>query len=314
MTNAEYESARAAVLAGGDPPAELLDDCRRTVALLVRTAGLPAHYSPVGVWSDEAVDEVYADWVAARLIARGQLLAMLQRAPALRVFRRMAETSVRQHLIDGLQRSQSANLYDRVAQLLTDDERFTATSSGTARHWRQVDGPQTPFEGDDRRLAAVAWSLGDFRVIRYDANARKLSPVLDADDLESFVSGLLQAGTMTAGTITRALKLRFAVEDPAPTTEIDAVAHAHAGPDPQAEVLIAELVTATLAELTTRQAQVLLGIEREVAGRQLAVQLGCSTGTISHERSQIADILARLGTDAPDVLNRVLEALFIENA
>jgi len=314
VTDAEYASARAAVLAGGDPPAELMADCLRTVRLLVRTAGLPPHYSPVGVWSDEAMDEVCADWVAVRLVDRGQLLAMLQRAPALRVFRRMAETSVRQHLVDGLTRSQSANLYDRVARLLDETERFAGSGSGSGRLWRLADGPDTPFDGDDRQLLGVAWAMGEFHVIRYDAEARKLSPLLEAEELERFVGGLLEAGTMTTGTIMRALRLRFAIEDPAPAGELDAAADASTRPDPEAEVVIAELVTATLAELTTRQAKVLIGIDNGVPGRELAVQLGCSTGTISHERGRIAAILARLGTDAPEVLKRVLDALFTENA
>src|SRR4051794_7758529 len=126
MTKAEYAAARAAVLVGEDPPAALLDECRRSVGLLIRNAGLPAHYSPDGVWSSEAVEEGYADWVAARAVGRGQLRAMLRRAAVLRVFRRMVETSVRQHLIDGLQRSQAANLYERVTRLLAEDDRFAA--------------------------------------------------------------------------------------------------------------------------------------------------------------------------------------------
>lgn len=289
-------------------------DCLRTVRLLVRTAGLPTHYSPVGVWSDEAVDEVFADWVAVRLVDRRQLLAMLQRAPALRVFRRMAETSVRQHLVDGLTRSQSANLYHRVARLLEENERFAASGTGGGRLWRLAEGQETPFDGDDRQLLGVAWAMGEFRVIRYDADAGKLSPLLETDELERFVSGLLEAGCMTTGTIMRAIQLRFAIEDPAPVGALDAAADASTGPDPEAEVVIAELVTATLAELTMRQVEVLIGIDKGVSGQELAVQLGCSTGTISHERGRIAAILARLGTDAPEVLKQVLDALFTENA
>ncbi len=311
MTEAEYTSARAVVLAGGDPTAALMDDCRQTVRLLVRTAGLPAHYSPVGVWSEEAVDEVFADWVAARLVARGQLLAMLQRAPALRVFRRMAETSVRQHLVDGLTKSQSANVYQRVARLLAESERFSNVGSGAGRLWRLRGGPSEPFEVDDTRLLRVAWSLGEFKVIRYDAAARKLSPLLAGDDLDRFVAGLLEAGAMTTGTLMRALRLRFGIEDAVPPGDLDA-AVAVAKDDPYAEVLVGDLVTTTLAEFTMRQAQVLVGIENGTSGRDLALQLGCSTGTISHERSQIAVILARLGADAPAVLNGVLNALFVE--
>lgn len=119
---------------------------------------------------------------------------------------------------------------------------------------------------------------------------------------------------MSTGTIMRALQMRFAIEDPAPAGELDVAADASTGPDPEAEVVISELVTATLAELTMRQAKVLMGIEQGITGRELAALVGCSTGTISHERGQLAEILARLGTDAPVVLKQVLDALFTENA
>jgi hypothetical protein len=312
MTEAEYTRARAAVLAGGDPPQELLEDCRRTVALLGRNSGLPAHYSPYGVWSDEAIDEILADWTAVRLIERGQLLAMLQRAPVLRVFRRMAETSVRQHLIDGLKPSQAANLFDRVSRLLADDDRFTSSGSGTGRLWQAADGPATPFDGDDRRLLGVAWSLGEIHVIPQNLAARRLSPLLTAEDLDRFVAGMLGAGTMTAGTIVRALRLRFGLsEDEIPGELADALPAAI--PRPEAAPLVAELVTATLAELTDRQARVLVGLSQDLTGRALAMQLGCSTGTISHERRRLEDLIQRLGANAPEVLKQILDALFREN-
>jgi hypothetical protein len=314
MTKAEYEQARAAVIAGGDPPALLIADCQETIRLLIRTAGLPTFYSPTGAWNDEAVEEVFADWVAARLVGRGQLLAMLQRSPVLQVFRRMVETSVRQHLVDGLRRSQSANLYERVEKLLVNDPKFVSVGSGSGRLWRVVEGPERPFEGEDQKLLGVAWGLGDFAVIRYDIDAKKLSPLLDAGDLDRFVTGMLQAGAMTAGTIMRAMRMRFSLDDQSPPTEFDAERHARAGGDPGVEVLVADLVTATLSELTARQAKVLVGVVNDVPGRELAQQIGCSTGTISHEKAQIAEILARLGTDAPNVLKQVVDALFIEEA
>jgi hypothetical protein len=313
VTDAEYAMVRAEVLAGQDPPAALLDDCRRSVELLVRTAGLPAHYSPDGVWSPEAVEEVYADWVATRGVERGQLRAMLQRAPVLRVFRRMVETSVRQHLIDGLKRSQATNLYERVTRLLIEVGRFTSHGSGAGRLWHLADGPEAPFDGDDRRLLGVAWSLGEFRVIRYDPQARKLSPLLEAEELERFVTGMLAAGAMTAATIVHALRLRFGLDPDEPPGELDDGLHSGGSADPQAAPIIEELVTATLAELTERQAKILMGRDRNSSGRELAVQLGCSTGTVSNELRRIEDILARLGTDAPEVLKHVLDALFHED-
>jgi len=287
----------------------LLADCRRSVGLLVSNAGLPAHYSPYGVWNREAVDEVFSDWIAVRAVGRGQLRAILQRAPALKVFRRMVETSVRQHLIDGLKPSQAANLYERTVELLSSGD-FGSRGSGTGKLWHLADGPFDPFDGDDRQLLAVAWSLGAFEVIRYDLEARKLSPLLSADDLERFVVGMLSAGSMTAATVVRAVKLRFALDDDQPSGDLEDALHVIAAPEPQSAPVIAELVTATLAELSQRQARVLMGTSKEVPGRELAARLGCSTGTISNELRQIREILTRLGADAPYVLKEVLDRLF----
>jgi len=312
MTEADYQAARTRVLARKDPPTELLEECRRIVGLLIRTSGLPPHYSPYGVWSEEAIEEVLADWIEARLMSRGQLLAIMQRAPVLPVFRRMAETSIRQHLIDSLKRSQAANLHARVTRRLSEDERFKGLGTGGAALWMLRDGSAEPFAGNDRDLVAVAWSLGEFHVIRYEPDAGKLSPLLEAEELDHFLVGMLGVGAMSVATIMRALRMRFAVEDHAPEEELD---HEQEGSrrEPESEVVIAELVTATLAELTQRQAEVLVGVDEGLSGSDLAQQLGCSTGTISHERRQIEDILARLGTDAPAVLKLVLDALFKDN-
>jgi hypothetical protein len=311
VNESEYTRARAAVIGREEPPAFLLEECRRIVGLLVRTSGLPRHYSPYGVWSDEAIEEVTADWIATRLIERGQLLAMMQRSPVLNVFRRMAETSVRQHLVDSLKRSQAANLFRRVSAMLAEEEHFVEIDAGTDV-WCLAEGPRERFAGDDRELSALAFSLGDFRVIRYDPEARKLSPLLGAEELGRFVAGVLEGGAMDPGTIIRALRLRFAIEEPAGEEEFDPEQRDQAT-GPEAEVLLAELVTATLGELTWRQSEVLIGIDAGTSGEELASRLKCSTGTISHERRQIEDILARHGTDAEPVLKLVLDALFIDN-
>jgi DNA-binding CsgD family transcriptional regulator len=312
MTPEEYTRARAEVLAGADPSPELLADCLQTARLMIRTSGLPAHYSPLGVWSEEAIEEAFADFTAERLLGRGQLLAMLQRAPVRPVFRRMLETALRQDLIDRLERSQSANLYVRINQLLADAERYTSSGSGPGQLWQLRDGTAVPFTGDDRGLAALAWSLGEFTIIRYKRDARKLSPLLDSDELARFLDGLLAANAMDIATICRAPKLRFALDDPAqaeplpPDIAADAI-----GADPQQALMQRETATAALAELTERQLQVLLGAERGESTRELAVRLHCSTGTISHERGRIAEVLARLGGDAPGVLKEILDALLI---
>jgi hypothetical protein len=312
MTPEQYTRERAEVLKGASLSAELLADCLRTARLMIKTSGLPRHYSPLGIWSEEAVEEAFADFVAERLIGRGQLLAMLQRAPAQPVFKRMLETALRQHLIDRLQRSQSANLYARVNQLLVDSGRYESTGSGTGRLWRLSAGTATPFAGDDRALASLAWSLGEFKIIRYKPDAKKLSPLLDSDELTRLLDGLLAASAMDIATICRALKLRFALENPAETEPLAPDIHAEGiGADPQQTVLQREVATAALAELTERQLQVLIGEERGESTRELALRLGCSTGTVSHERGQIGAALARVGGDEPGVLKEILDALFI---
>jgi hypothetical protein len=313
MTSERYIEARQAMLAGAEPPSELLAECRRVAGLMIRTASLPAHYSPLGVWSEEAIEEAFADFTTERLIGRGQLLAMLQRAPVPPVFRRMLETALRQHLIDRLERSQSANLYGRIAQLLEEHDAYTATGSGSGRLWQLTDCPSDPFNGDDRALASLAFSLGEFTVIRYQPDARKLSPLLDTDELTRFLDGLLASGAMSLATIMRALKLRFSLDDPAAAGELDPDTRAAGGlgEDPQQILLRREAATAALAELSDRQTEVLIGIERKETTRELALRLRCSTGTISHERAQLAQVLARTGAEDPEVLKEILDALFI---
>jgi DNA-binding NarL/FixJ family response regulator len=123
---------------------------------------------------------------------------------------------------------------------------------------------------------------------------------------------MLSVGAMSKATIMRALRMRFAIDDHAPEGELDPE-QGGGQQEPETEAVLAELVTATLTELTQRQAQILIGLDQGQGGSDLARQLNCSTGTISHERRKIEDILARLGTEAPAVLKLVLDALFKDN-
>jgi DNA-binding CsgD family transcriptional regulator len=312
MTPEEYICARAEVLGGAQPSKALLDECLLATRLMIKTSGLPAHYSPLGVWSAEAIEEAFADFTADRLLGRGQLLAMLQRSPVRAVFRRMVETSLRQDLIDRLERSQSANLYARVTQLLGNEERYSSSGSGSGRLWQLREGSGTPFAGDDRALVALAWSLGEFAVIRYKPDAKKLSPLLDSDELTRFLEGLLSANAMDIATVCRALKLRFSLDDPVRAEPLAEDITADAiGADPQQILIQRETATAVLAELTERQLQILLGDDHGESTRELALRLECSTGTISHERGRIAEVLARLGAREPGVLKEILDPLLI---
>ena len=118
---------------------------------------------------------------------------------------------------------------------------------------------------------------------------------------------------MTVGGVVRAIQMRFSIDTATEPAQLDEDTAPEGHQDPLDAVVREDLVTATLAELTERQALVLIGRSEDLPGRVIAARLGCSTGTISHELRRIEEILARLGSDAPEVLKDVLDALLMEN-
>ena len=147
----------------------------------MRFSGLPPIYSPTGQWDDEAERDVVGDWIAARLLGTGQLAALLQQAATPGSFLRLGELYLRRHLINRLARSQAKNLHARVSDMLSDDSVFEPASADG--HWQLAGQPAQPWQGTDKELLAAAWRLGHFEVVRFRDDAKKLSHVLEADDL-----------------------------------------------------------------------------------------------------------------------------------
>lgn len=313
MDGPKYVRLRASIVEdGGDPmhEAAVLEECEDIVRTAVRNSRFPPHYSPTGSWDEEAIQEVLANWLCYRAVERGQVKAMMVTSPTLQIFRGQVKTSVRQSIFDQLRRSQARNLFPRILEILETSTTCRSRGTGNNAFW-YLDGATTEmFEGEDRALLNVAYGVGDFEEIRYSADAKKLSPLLERDDLERLVLGLLAAGAMTTGTLNRAVCLRFGVSLGETHVELHDYEVRERIADPEEEVLLDTLATAAADELSERQMAILQLRAGEKTGTQIAAELGCSEATISMENSKIRAILARTGADDSKVLKKLLEGRF----
>jgi hypothetical protein len=310
--------------AGGEPPAELLGELKEVATRVARFGGFPPALAPYGVWNDEAADEVFQAWLTHRLLGEGALQSLVDKARTPGALRRMAELSLRQHILNSRTRTQSQNLYERCMDLLRDDERFSVARESTRAAevwWELHDAPaETEWAGDDRLLLAHAWSLGEFEIIRYRAGAQKLAPVLDAASLERFVIGMFAATgcRLTVGLLARALELRFDLQELAPQTleaREDGDDPADQALDVGRHVALEQTTSAVLAELTRRQCEVILSTRAEETLDEMARRLDCSPATISNEQGRVALVIDRYsdGVDERDLLLRMVgDALYQE--
>lgn len=298
MTNDEYRDIRSRYREDTQLDSRLAAELRQIASRLVRFGGLPSSYAPYRVWNKEAEEEVFQSWYAGRLVNSGQLQALLDRAATIQAFRRLGERSLRQHVLNQRERSQVQNLYSRTAELLRDDAEFAAFVEAARPQdiWWGLAVWQDPpqFGGGDNDLFAAAWSLGEFEIIRYRADAKKLAPVLAAAELKRFVVGLLDAVTalLTLSLFARVFEQRFdlgAVQLDSFDVEGPEVA-ADEAPDP---LELEQTALAIIAELNRRQAEVLLGTGAEETMDAMAARLECSVGTIVNEQRRIGSIIER---------------------
>jgi Sigma-70, region 4 len=301
-----------AIVRAGEVPPDLLAELQEVARRLAASRRLPPSFAPYGVWNEEAADEAFGSWCTEKLLGRGQLQALLDRSDSVGSLRSLAARSLRHHLVSVHDRSQAQNLYRRIVELLEDPDRFRLVGEARRPGDRFYGLPGAPadlppWQGDDRALAALAWSLGDFAVIRYGAGSRKLSPVLDAGELQRFVSGLLEGSgaTLSPNAIVRAIAIRFDLGDPeaVPTEEIE---HAGSVPDGLEDgVLLRDTARSILDELSSRQQQV-LKLTGSLSIAEMAAELGCSVGTIANEQRRAGDLFRRLSED-DDERDRLLK-------
>lgn len=318
MTDRRLRELRRLVRAG-ELPEDLVTELQNVALRLARLRLLPPSFAPYGSWDAEAASDVFAAWYADRLLAEGHLQSLLDRARTPGAFRRLAERSLRQHLVGVQDRSQRQNLFKRVVSLLEDCNRFTLVGQAARPQdrWYTLPGSGAdPWSGSERELAAKAWSLGDFALIRYRASAAKLSPVLAAEELERFVAGLIERldAAVTPTLVMRALTVRFGLGG----VEVDSLEASSPGSEPgtaseEDSILLRDTARQVLAELSQRQAAVLRGTVDEQPVAQMAARLGCSAGTIVNAQRRVAEIVTRFSADDDErdrLLNIVADLLY----
>jgi DNA-binding CsgD family transcriptional regulator len=328
VTHDEYREIRSSYARARELDPRLVAELRGVASRLVRYRGLPPSHAPYGVWNEEAEAEIFQSWATDRLIAEGQLQELLDRAPALESFRRLAERSLRQHVLNQRDRSQAQNLYWRMRDMLDEDDDFWSFVEASRPQdvwwglsdWRTTPRPQ--FAGDDERLLAEVWALGEFAIIRYRPDAKKLSPLLATPELKRLLVSLFDAvnALLTLSRIIRALERRFdlgeirleALEEP----EAQAVTAVEGDP-----AVLEESALALIAALTSRQADVLVATEGAVLEEdgetldEIAARLGCSVGTVVNEQRRVAALLDRHSENDDQrglVLRKVLDLLYGE--
>lgn len=322
MNHDEYRRIRSTFAQARDIDPRLVAELRRITSRLVRFRGLPPSYAPYGVWNEEAEEEIFQSWATERLV-RGQLQALLDRAANLESFGRLAERSLRQHVLNQRERSQAQNLYWRSAELLDSDpdfERFIDAARPQDVWWGLAvwaEEPRPQFSGDDARLLAEAWALGDFELIRYRPDARKLSPLLSTPELKRFLCSLLERvqALLTLSRIMRALERRFNLGEIQLGTIETPEAEAAAAVEPD-EIVLEETALAAIAEMTARQVEVLVGTDARETIDDMSERLSCSVGTVVNEQRRVAGILDRHSEDGDQravMLRKVLDLLYEEN-
>ena len=312
VNDSEFRDSRRTFLSEGRVTNELLSELRGVVNRLVLFGNLPPMYSPTGKWDEDAQEEVFADWIEARLVGTGQLAAMMHQTGSVNSFARLAELYLRRHLINRLDRNHATNLFGRLRTLLaeaTDTFKVLVPSSReqdvvwTLNSEHAASGP---YENGDDRLLSLAWGLGDFETVRFREDARKLSHVLERDELIRFVSGLMESaqGGLTLAQIVSVIVRRFDLE-PAQIEGLGDDAHEVAAvSDVVEDVAAGQFAAAALAELTARQVEILRAQLGDQSVRAIAEELRISVGTVAAEQKRIAAVLSRLSD--PDRESRTL--------
>ncbi|MGA2163942.1 MAG: hypothetical protein ABSH36_05685 [Solirubrobacteraceae bacterium] len=306
----------------GQLPGDLVQELRSVVQRLVRLRLLPPSFSPYGQWDEEAAEEIFNGWYTDRLLARGHLKALLDHSSTVGSFRRLAERSLRQHLLNTQDRTQARNLYRRLTAMLADDPAFTLTRPAERPQDRWYTLAATAatapeWSGDDSQLVAHGWALGDFTIIRYRATATKLSPVLDTAQLKRFTSGLLSRTgcALTPGLIMRTLSHRFDlgevyVEQLQESDDTPAIQASR--PPTDEDLALRETALAILAELTPRQVEVLRRTPDDKV-LQIAAAVNCSAGTVVNEQRRIGQLVSRMSdsdTERDTLLNVLADLVY----
>jgi DNA-directed RNA polymerase specialized sigma24 family protein len=306
----------------------------RMVRAVVLGRRYPPSYSPTGRWDEDAFTALAHDWISQKLLRYHQLEHLLLSNQTLGGFRKGLELSFVQYLIGQKKRTTLDNLFRRASAILEADARFYCFSESQKKAnrlwglatWEQPEA----YQGPEEELIAFGLRLPGIRVIRYRANAKKLSPVISDHELGNFLEALLDSvgGLINLSQFATVFRFRFnllevtevSLDEPVFTDEDG---HALRRGDMLAaetvteEVLLEEEVARSLlTALSVRQQQVLLEYAHPDATlTSVAERLGCSKSTVDNELRRVMEAL-RGSTDtieeAEAVYARLVEFLSSE--
>lgn len=188
-----------------------------------------SEYSDAGVWNRASLDDAAQDWIASRLLERGDLALMLSAAKSLNAFRAMLTRSFSQHLVNQRRRTSATNFFSRAAKMLSTDDGFVRVSggktSGDARWCLREQHFETPASGDTvQRLIKASFSISDeqFGVVHYGPYSLKSSPILRNPQLRSFLEWVLGStdGHLSIAEIFEIARHRFKLFGQLPPLEL----------------------------------------------------------------------------------------------
>jgi hypothetical protein len=222
LSDDEFNDFKRRFRAGEFPP-ELYDKLRQLVrAAIFGPRPISRSDAPHRVWNDQSVEDAFHGWLERRLL-RGGLAAAFDRCSAARPFLNYLEEGFRSYLKNERARSETANLYRRTTELLTEDGAFREWQPG----WWGLAGWSSPepYQGSDDDIMRAAWQTGDYKLELYGPHVERLDPILKREDLKRFVVALLElvGRLLERGHIAAALKHRFNLDGvrAVPLGEID---------------------------------------------------------------------------------------------
>jgi len=312
LSDSEFRRARTVVRAGSVTD-ELYRWLGDLVALAQMTKTLAPAPVPSGSWQDpDAVAETVQAWCESSLL-RGGLQQAFDSCQTPRALARYLERALRNWLIDRSRQRSGPRLMQRATELLSAPpfELIRASASPMDRWWglQSWEDPEL-FTGTDEDLAAAAWALGDFAILRYPSSERA-DPVLSTPDLERFLSELLQrAGAALSGRhIDSVFRQRFAYAYAGSTVTLDEVPELADHASPATALEIKDAARVALSDLTERQTRVLLQ-RPDATLEALAASFGVSRGTIDNEYRR-AVLKVREATPSEDNFEAVLEMVIL---
>jgi hypothetical protein len=284
---------------------------------LVFRGGLPPAWSPTGKWDGEAAEEAAHGWIVRRLLQTNALLAAFDHASAPRPFFRSLERNFRHYLENERERGEIDNLVSRAGALLRDDDRFREwipQALPSDAWWGLTECDDcAPYQGREDDLVSAAWAVGEIVIFRYSHSVERASPILATDELGRFLVGLFGRveALLTLRLLAVVFRWRFDLDEPRQVEVAEAV-EAIAAPEQPDERVTLDAALGVVAELTTRQAEVLV---RKYSGESLdtiADALGVARGTVDNELVRSGTIIDRHAADATTreaILEKVLDAL-----